>query len=477
MEQIGKLGGNYMKTFMDQDFLLSNETAKKLYHQYAKNLPIIDYHCHISPKEIADNIRFDNITKLWLGADHYKWRLMRANGIPEYYITGEATDREKFDQWVITLERAVGNPLYHWSHLELQRYFDYYGVLSSETADEVWELCNKKLADPNMNAKNIISLSNVTVLCTTDDPIDSLEYHKEIARDTNFTTKVLPAFRPDEVIAIEKASYPDYLNKLSKVSSCIISDFSSLCEAIKLRMEYFNEVGCSVSDHGLDFVMYYPSTPDEVDAIIKKRLAGETLTQIETLKYKTAILIFVAKEYHRLNWVMQLHYGVKRDNNTRFYQKIGANTGFDCISNYSSSAELANFLNALDTTNQLPKTILYSLNPIENAAIDTVVGCFQDQSAVAKIQHGSAWWFNDHITGMKEQMSSLANLGLLSNFIGMLTDSRSFLSYTRHEYFRRILCDMIGTWVEAGEFPNQERILSQLVSDISYHNCKKYFNF
>lgn len=467
-----------MREFMDQDFLLSTPIAKELYHHYAKQMPIVDYHCHIVPKEIAEDIKFDNITQIWLGADHYKWRLMRANGIEEAYITGDASDREKFQKWAETLERAIGNPLYHWSHLELKRYFGYDGVLNSETAEEVWNLCNKKLSHPGMTAKKFITGSNVEVLCTTDDPTDTLEYHKEIARDTSFTAKVLPTFRPDEAVNIEKSGYLDYIHRLSQCSGIAIKDYDSLCRALSNRMEYFDSVGCKLSDNGMGFVMYYPATDEEVRAIFQKRLKNESLTEFEILQFKTAILLYLGREYHRLGWVMQIHYGVKRDNNTRFYKKIGINTGFDCIDDSkTSSAMLADFLNALDVTDELPKTILYSLNPTDNTAIDTVVGCFADSSTIAKIQHGSAWWFNDHKPGMQEHMTSLASLGLLSNFVGMLTDSRSFLSYTRHEYFRRILCEMIGQWVENGEYPKDMKILGKIVQDISYYNSKRYFEF
>ncbi len=467
-----------MKEFMDQDFLLSTDTAKELYHSYAENMPIVDYHCHIVPKEIAEDICFENITKVWLGADHYKWRLMRANGIEEKYITGDASDREKFQKWAETLECAIGNPLYHWSHLELKRYFGYEGTLNGETAEEVWNLCNAKLKEPGMSARGLIRKSKVKVLCTTDDPVDTLEYHRELAKDSSFLTKVLPAFRPDEAMYIEKPGFVDYLEKLSKASNIQITDFKSLCAAISDRMEYFSRNGCCISDHGMEFVMYYPAEEAVIESIMKKRLLGELPTRIEALQFKTAFLLYTGREYHRLNWVMQLHYGVKRDNNTRFFRKIGANTGFDCIDDSNiSSAQLADFLNALDITDQLPKTILYSLNPTDNTAIDTVMGCFEDSSAIGKIQHGSAWWFNDHKPGMKEHMVSLSSLSLLSNFIGMLTDSRSFLSYTRHEYFRRILCDYLGSLVENGEFPKDMRVLGRIVQDISYYNSMRYFGF
>jgi glucuronate isomerase len=466
-----------MKQFMDKDFLLSNETAKTLYHDYASKVPVIDYHCHINPREIAEDISFENITKVWLGGDHYKWRQMRSNGIDEKYITGDSSDKEKFMEWARTLPRAIGNPLYHWSHLELQRYFDYYEALNEKTAEEVWNLCNEKLQSESMSVRNIIKQSNVEAICTTDDPIDSLEWHKAIADDTSFDVKVLPTFRPDKAMNLEKADYKEYLDKLSKVSGITIKSFEDLCAAISNRIDFFASMGCKVSDHGLEFVMYQTATKEEVEAIFSKRMNGEALTELEQLQFKTAFMEHVGKEYHRVGFVMQLHYGAKRDNNTFRYNQLGPDTGFDCISTYTSSAQLANFLNALNATDQLPKTIIYSLNPTDNAAIGTVIGCFQDSTAANKVQQGSAWWFNDHKTGMIEQMTSLANLSLLGNFVGMLTDSRSFLSYTRHEYFRRILCDLIGTWVENGEYPNDMEALGQLVQDISYNNCVKYFGF
>ena len=467
-----------MKQFMDKDFLLSNETAQKLFHDYAENTPILDYHCHINPREIAEDRRFDNITQVWLGGDHYKWRFMRSCGVEEKYITGDASDYDKFCKWAECLGKAVGNPLFHWSHLELQRYFDYHGVLNKKTADEVWNICNAKLQDPSMSARNIIKKSNVTLICTTDDPIDNLEWHAKIAADETFDVKVLPAWRPDKAMYIEKPDYLDYLDKLAEVSGVQnITSFAHLKEALKKRMEFFVSMGCTVSDHGLEFVMYAPASEEELEAIFLKRLNHMILDREEELKFKTAFMLFMGREYNRLNWTMQLHYGVKRDNNKGMFNKIGPDTGFDCISNNSPSWQLADFLNALAVTDELPKTIIYSLNPNDNPAIGTIIGCFQDSSAVAKIQQGSAWWFNDHKTGMQDQMTSLANLGNLSGFVGMLTDSRSFLSYTRHEYFRRILCNLLGTWVENGEFPADMETLGEIVTDISYNNAKRYFGF
>ncbi len=466
-----------MKKFMDDDFLLSTETAKKLYHEYAEVMPIIDYHCHISPQEIYEDRKFENITQVWLGGDHYKWRQMRSNGVEEKYITGDATDREKFQKWAETLEMAIGNPLYHWSHLELKRYFGYEGCLNGETAEEVWQLCNEKLAKADMTARSLIKKSNVTLLCTTDDPVDTLEWHEKIANDDSFDVKVLPAWRPDRAMYLEKPDYLDYISKLSEVSGIKIDSFVTLVEALKKRIEFFATMGCTVSDHGMAYVMYEPATDEEVEAVFARRLAGEIPDGDAEAKFKTAFLVAMGKEYHKRNWVMQLHYGVKRDNSKRVFKALGPDAGIDCISNYTPSAELADFLNALDETDELPKTIIYSLNPIDNAAIGTIIGCFQNSSAIGKLQQGSAWWFNDHKTGMQEQMKSLASLGLLGNFIGMLTDSRSFLSYTRHEYFRRIMCDLIGGWVENGEYPSDYKVLEKIVKGISYNNTARYFGW
>ena len=402
---------------------------------------------------------------------------MRSNGVEEKYITGDASDREKFQKWAETMPKLIGNPLYHWSHLELKTYFGYEGYLNGDTAEEVWNLCNEKLQQDSMTVRNIIKQSNVTLICTTDDPIDSLEWHKKIAEDDSFDVQVLPAWRPDKAMNIEKPDFADYIGKLSAASGVKVTDLASLKEALKNRMAFFAANGCSVSDHGLEYVMYLPADDAEVDAIFKKALAGQTLTKEEQTKYKTAFMLFVAKEYNRLNWVMQLHYGCKRDNNAFMYNKLGADTGFDCINDYAPSAQMADFLNALSGNNEIPKTIIYSLNPNDNASIGTIIGCFQGQGVAGRIQQGSAWWFNDHKTGMTDQMISLANLGCLGNFIGMLTDSRSFLSYTRHEYFRRIMCQLIGGWVENGEYPADMKSLKEIVEGISYYNAVRYFGF
>ena len=462
---------------MDKDFLLETETAQKLYHEYAANIPILDYHCHINPQEIAEDRKFENITQVWLGADHYKWRQMRSNGVEEKYITGDASDREKFQKWAETLERAIGNPLYHWSHLELQRYFGYTGVLNSETAEEVWNLCNAKLQEDSMRVQNLILQSGVTLICTTDDPADDLKWHKILAEDENFPVQVLPAWRPDKAMNLEKPDYVEYLEKLGKAAGMEIKTFADLKEALKKRMAFFDSMGCKASDHGLNYVAYAPASEEEMEAVFAKRMNGEAVSAEEEKKFKTAFMLFVAGEYSRLGWVMQLHYGCKRDNNTSMYNKLGPDTGYDCINNYAPAAELADFLNAVNEAGSLPKTILYSLNPNDDEVIGTIIGCFQNSDTVGKIQQGSAWWFNDNKTGMMKQMTSLANLGLLGNFLGMLTDSRSFLSYPRHEYFRRILCELIGGWVENGEYPKDMKTLEKIIKGISYNNAVRYFGF
>lgn len=466
-----------MKAFMDKDFLLSTPTAQTLYHEYAEKTPILDYHCHINPMEIATDRKFDNITQVWLGGDHYKWRLMRSCGVDEHFITGDASDKEKFFKWAEVLGKAIGNPLYHWSHLELRKYFGYTGALNKNTAKEVWDLCNTKLKEPSMSVRNLIRQSNVTLICTTDDPVDSLEWHTAIAKDDSFQVQVLPAWRPDKAMNIEKPEYADYLKALSKASGITIHTFADLKAALQNRMDFFASKGCSVSDHALEYVMYAPASDEELETIFKNRLSSSSISREDELKFKTAFMLFVGSEYHKRNWVMQLHYGCKRDNNRQMYDKLGPDTGYDCINNYAPSAQMADFFNALISTDSLPKTIIYSLNPNDNEAIGTILGCFQDASTAGKIQQGSAWWFNDHKTGMRDQMLSLANLGNLSGFVGMLTDSRSFLSYTRHEYFRRIMCDLIGELVENGEFPADMDILSEIVKDISYYNAVRYFGF
>lgn len=458
-----------MKAFMDKDFLLSTETAKHLYHDFAADMPIIDYHCHLDPKEIWEDHQFENITQVWLGCDHYKWRLMRSAGVEERNITGDATDREKFQKWAETIGLAIGNPLYHWSHLELRNYFGYEGVLNGDTAEEVWNLCNEKLQ--TMSARKLIEESNVKVLCTTDDPADSLEWHTKNAADESFSVKVLPSFRPDKAMGIEKADYLDYLQRLGDITS-----FAQLVDVLKDRLAFFVSLGCRVSDHGLDAVPFAPATEAEVEEIFQKRLHGELPTALEAKQFKTALLLALGREYHRLGVVMQLHFGVIRDNSKRVFKALGPDAGVDSIGDAVSIKDLVAFLNALDVTDELPKTVLYSLNPNDNAALVTVMGAFQTGEAISKVQHGSAWWFNDHKRGMIDQLTTLAADGYLAGFVGMLTDSRSFLSYARHEYFRRILCDLIGTWVENGEYPNDDHALRTIVEGVCYHNAKAFFN-
>lgn len=466
-----------MKKFMDQDFLLRGDTAKHLFHDYAENMPIVDYHCHINPQEIYEDRKFDNITQVWLGGDHYKWRQMRSNGIDEKYITGDGSDWEKFLAYAKTLDKAIGNPLYHWSHLELQRFFDYDGILSEKTAREVWDMANKKLAQDDMSVRNLIKKSNVKLLATTDDPVDDLKWHKLLREDDSFDVQVLPAWRPDKAVNINKPDFNDYMDQLAKVSGVEIKTFEDVKKALAKRLDFFAENGCSVSDHGLDYVVYQPASNEEIESIFAKKRNGEELSAREADMYKTALLQFLAGEYKKRNWVMQLHYGCLRNNNTPMFDNLGPDTGYDSISNYAPADQLTGFLNSVESSTGLPKTILYSLNPADDELIGTVIGCFQNSDAVGKIQQGSAWWFNDNKSGMEKQMTSLANLGLLGNFVGMLTDSRSFLSYPRHEYFRRIMANLIGQWVEDGEFPNDDELLEPIVKGISYGNAVRYFGF
>ncbi len=466
-----------MKNFMDNDFLLSTTTAIKLYHEYAEKMPIIDYHCHINPKDIAEDIRFENITKLWLGGDHYKWRLMRSFGIDEKYITGDADDHDKFIKWAYCLGKSIGNPLYHWSHLELRNYFGYKGFLNEKTAEEVWNMCNRKLQESDMSSRKIIEKSGVKIICTTDDPVDSLSYHKVIREDSSFSVRVLPAWRPDNAMNIAKDEFTGYINKLGTLTNEQINTFSSLCQALSKRMDYFEEMGCRVSDHGLDYIYYSPVSTEETELIFSKRMNNQILTDEEVNKFKCAIMQFMGFECSHRDWVMQLHFGCKRNNNTKMYSLLGADTGYDCINNRTLSSDIANYLDSLASKDCLPKTILYSLNPEDNAAIGTILGCFQDSTHVGKIQQGSAWWFNDHKDGIRNQLLSLASLGNLSGFVGMLTDSRSFLSYARHEYFRRILCDIIGSLVENGEYPEDYDTLREIINDICFNNSIRYFGF
>lgn len=472
-----------MPDFMSEDFLLMSPTAQKLYHGYAESMPVVDYHCHINAKDIYEDTLFENIAQLWLGiggtrfGDHYKWRLMRSCGVEEDYISGSAPDEVRFQKWAQCLGRAVGNPLYHWSHMELRKYFGYDGVLNENTAKEVWEYCNQKLKDPSMSVRSIIARSNVKLICTTDDPSDSLEWHIKIAQDPKIDTLVYPAMRPDRVKNIEAPDYLDYLNRLSVAGGAPVCTFEDLKECLRRRMDFFETLGCRLSDHAFEFVPYTPGEPGEAERIFAARLTGKIPSRQECGCFYTALMCFLGEEYSRRNWVMQLHYGCKRNNNTEKFYDFGPDTGYDCIGDSSPISQLVSFLDALEREGHLPKTILYSLSPSDNAAIDSVIGCFQDASAVSKIQHGAAWWFNDHIPGIRDHLISLASQGNLAGFVGMLTDSRSFLSYTRHDYFRRILCQLLGEWVEAGEFPYDMNLLGEIVRDISYNNSVRYFGF
>ena len=460
---------------INDTFMLKNKTAEKLYFQYAKDMPIVDYHCHINPQEIYDDRRFDNITQIWLGGDHYKWRLMRSNGVPENEITGDTDDYTKFLRFAEMLPKAIGNPMYHWCHLELKRYFGYGGVLSKDTAKEVYDLCNRKLQSDDMTVRSIIKNSNVKMIGTTDDPVDDLIWHKKLKEDGTFDVLVAPSFRPDKAVNIEKPGFREYIEKLSVASGVDIKNADDVKAALSKRFDYFCDMGCRATDHGLDYIVYEPAIGTAVNDIFVRAINGEQITQLEADQYKTEIMLFLGEKIAEKGIVMQLHYGAQRNTNSKMFERLGADTGFDCISVKDCGAALTGFLNALEVKGKLPKTIIYSLNPGDDQLIDTVIGCFQGTEAAGKIQHGSAWWFNDTKSGMEAQLKSLANLSLLGNFVGMLTDSRSFLSYTRHDYFRRILCSVIGDWVENGEYPDEEAVLGKIVSDICYNNAKAYF--
>ncbi len=461
--------------FLGKDFLLSKQTAKILYHEYAEKMPIYDYHCHIDPKDIYEDRKFENITDVWLSGDHYKWRIMRSNGISEYYITGDAPAKEKFRKFAETLPRCIGNPMYHWCHLELKNYFGYDGVLNAETADKVWEITEKKLQEKSVGARGFIEDSNVVMIGTTDDPLSDLKYHKLLLKE-GYKVKVCPTFRPDAAVNAHKAGFSDYIGKLAEVSGVEIRTVADVKLALTKRLEYFAECGCRASDHGLDYIIFAPITESDANRALEKALSGETLTKKEIEGYQTKILLHCAREYARLGMVMQLHFSCMRNPNSKKFSELGADTGFDCMAVTDSCSALYRFMDALERTNDLPRTILYSLNPADNEWIDTLLGAFQSDEIAGKIQHGSAWWFNDNKKGMKDQLESLANLGILGNFIGMLTDSRSFLSYARHEYFRRILCNFIGELVENGEYPKDIQTLGCLVRDICANNAKKYFD-
>ena len=452
-------------SFINDKFMLQNETAQKLYNDYAKDMPIIDYHCHMSPKMIADDAKFRNITELMLGGDHYKWRQMRSNGVDEKYITGDSTDYEKFEKWAETLPYAIGNPLYHWTHLELKRYFGIDETLSPKTVKSIWDRCNELLATDEFSVRNLILKSNVDIICTTDDPLDTLEYHKAI-KESGFKTKVLPTFRPDKAVEIGKETFLPYVKDMG------VETFEEFCAKLIERLHFFHENGCRLSDHALEYVPY---AEGDAKSVYVKKLAGEELTKEEIDVFKTYVLKLCAKEYTKLDWAMQLHIGALRNNNSKMYEKMGPDVGFDSINDLCIAEALSAFLNSLEVDDCLPKTILYTLNPKDNYVLGTMLGNFQKAPTPGKIQFGSGWWFNDQRDGMQEQMKALGNLGLLGRFVGMLTDSRSFVSYTRHEYFRRIFCNLIGTWVENGEYPADYDMLETIVKGVSYNNAKDYF--
>ena len=462
-------------SFMDEDFLLNTKTSQRLYHGFAEHMPIVDYHCHVSPKEIAEDISYENLTQAWLYGDHYKWRLMRADGADESEVTGNAPDKDKFMRYARTLPKAAGNPLYHWTHLELKRYFDCSLVLNPQNAQRIWEECNGKLSG-ELSVKKIIAKSNVEVICTTDDPVDDLKWHKETAADAGFKTRVYPAMRPDKALNIEKDGFQDYINSLGQAGGVSINTLEDLFSALENRMDYFDKAGCRLSDHALDYCFCRPDKKAAAFAF-ERALKGEKPSREEIQSYKTELLMFLARNYLSRGWVMQLHFGAMRNANSAMAKLLGSDTGYDCISAKDSSAGLVRLLDAIASDGGLPKLIVYSVNPNDNIMIDAAIGCFQDSSFPGKIQHGSAWWFNDTRTGILEHLKTSAAVGVLGNFIGMLTDSRSFLSYPRHEYFRRILCGYIGGLMEKGEYPCDMDAAGEMVKDISYNNAVNYFGF
>ena len=466
-----------MQKFLDENFLLHSKTAQQLYHEFARDLPIIDYHNHLPPEQIAGNINFENLTKAWLYGDHYKWRAMRTNGVNEKYCTGNAGDWEKFQQWAATVPYTLRNPLYHWTHLELQRYFDIEDVLNPDTAKKIYETCTAKLQTPEYSVKALLQKMNIKILCTTDDPVDSLEYHQKIKAD-GFVIKVLPAYRPDKAMNVGDAvTFNQYVEKAEAASNVSISTFDEYIDALKKRHDFFAEMGCCVSDHGLEHLYAEDYTEAEIKKFFSKIRSGKSLTYEENMKFKSAMLVIFAEWDWKKGWVQQYHLGALRNNNTRMLSKLGPDTGWDSIGDFSQGRALAKFLNRLDTNNKLAKTIIYNLNPADNELMATMTGNFNDGSAIGKIQWGSGWWFLDQKDGMTRQMNALGNMGLLSRFVGMITDSRSFLSFPRHEYFRRILCNLFGEEMEKGLLPDDEKWIGRIIQDICYYNAKEYFKF
>jgi glucuronate isomerase len=464
-----------MKTFLGQDFLLTNPTSKNLYHNIMKDLPIFDYHCHLDPKQIFENKSFENITQIWLAGDHYKWRAMRIHGVSEELITGNASDWEKFEAWAETVPNLFGNPLYHWTHMELRTFFGIDKLLSPATAREIWEECNEKLQTDDFKPRRFIEKSNVTLVGTTDDPTDTLEFHKLLKDDETFGVQVVPTFRPDGALFIEKPSFQEWLTKLENASNVKVSSFETLVEALQQRVNFFTENGCCASDHDIPKMAFKEISKEDIGKIFVKRLNNEELTNNEIIGYRSALLVELGKMYADKKWVMQLHMGAIRNNNTRIQSLVGADAGVDSIGDSLLAEGLSKFLDALDQTNSLPRTILYNLNPRDNYVLGTMIGNFFEAGIPGKVQFGSGWWFNDQYDGMVKQMTDLANLGVLGHFVGMTTDSRSLLSYARHEYFRRIVCQIIGEWVEEGKAPNDEVILEQMIKNIGYNNAQAYF--
>ncbi len=462
---------------MDENFLLQTKTAQDLYHNHAANQPIFDYHCHINPKEIAEDKRFENITQIWLYGDHYKWRGMRTNGIAEKYCTGDATDWEKFEKWAETVPYTLRNPLFTWTHLELKKFFGIEKILSPKTAREIWDECNAKLQTPEYSVRGIIRMANVHTICTTDDPVDSLEYHRQI-KESGFEVNVLPAWRPDKAMAVENVkTYNEYVDKLAEASGIKISTFTDLMDALDDRHQFFHENGCRLSDHGVETIIAEDYTEKEIEKLFAKIRSGSGLAAEEIAKFKSCMLYEFGILDHLRGWTQQFHIGALRNNSTRLFRQLGPDTGFDSIGDFEIARPLSKLLDRLDLNNKLAKTILYNLNPRDNELMGTMIGNFQDGSVPGKMQFGSGWWFLDQKDGMEKQMNALSNLGLLSRFVGMLTDSRSFLSYTRHEYFRRTLCNMLGNDVENGEIPYDMELLGKMVENICFNNAKEYFNF
>ena len=466
-----------MKKFLDENFLLNTKTAQRLYHDFAKQMPIIDYHCHLPPDQIADDKQFENLTQIWLYGDHYKWRAMRTNGVHESYCTGNKTDFEKFQKWAETVPYTLRNPLYHWTHLELQRYFDVHEILNAHSAECIYNECSSRLQTPEYSVRNLLRKMNVKVVCTTDDPIDSLEHHQKI-KDDGLEIRILPAYRPDKAMNVDSAAgFNDYLSKLESVADTNITSYNDYLDALKSRHDFFATMGCSVSDHGLEQLYAEDYTDAEAEAVFNKIRSGKKLTKEEALKFKSAMLqVFAVWDWEK-GWVQQYHLGALRNNNSRMMNKLGADTGWDSIGDFSQGKAIAKFLDRLDANNQLAKTILYNLNPADNELMATMIGNFNDGSVAGKVQWGSGWWFLDQKDGMTKQLNALSNMGLLSRFVGMLTDSRSFLSFPRHEYFRRIVCNLFGDEIEAGELPNDIAWTGKLIQDICYNNATAYFNW